>query len=282
MEDLVKEDIIKIENVDFSYKNGEENSEVLRSLSLTVKQGEFLVLLGKNGSGKSTLAKLINGFLAPDNGTITVDGINTTDEKNIFLLRSTVGMVFQNPDNQMVASIIEDDIAFGCENLGIPREEIVKRVDFALNAVGMSEHRNGTPFKLSGGQKQRVAIAAILAMAPKILILDESTSMLDPEGRKEVLGTVSRLNKEYNMTVILITHYMDEALGADKVCVLNKGEIVLSGTPEYVFGCPDIIKEANLEMPFASDVAHRLASIGIPVKTCLSDDELTEELCRLL
>lgn len=276
------ENIIVIDNVCFAYKNGEESSEVLRSLSLTVKQGEFLVLLGKNGSGKSTLAKLINGFLSPDTGTITVDGIRTTDEKNVFLLRSTVGMVFQNPDNQMVASIIEDDIAFGCENLGIPREEIIKRVDFALDAVGMSEHRNGTPFKLSGGQKQRIAIAAILAMTPKILILDESTSMLDPEGRREVLNTVSRLNKEYNMTVILITHYMDEALDADRVCVLNKGEIVLSGSPKYVFGCPDIIKSANLEMPFACDTAHKLASLGIPINTCLNDDELTEELCRLL
>ena len=281
MEDLAKEDIIKIENVDFSYKNGDENSEVLRSLSLTVKQGEFLVLLGKNGSGKSTLAKLINGFLAPDNGTITVDGINTTDEKTIFLLRSTVGMVFQNPDNQMVASIIEDDIAFGCENLGIPAEEIRRRVDWALETVGMSDRKNGTPFKLSGGQKQRVAIAAILAMLPKVLILDESTSMLDPEGRKEVLDTVRTLNKEHGMTVILITHYMDEAVSADRIGVMNGGELVITGSPNEVFGNPKVLKEARLELPFATAVAYELAAKGIPVGVCLDDDALTEELCRL-
>ena len=210
-------DIIEINNVSFSYKTDDVMTVGVKNISLNIAEGEFFVLLGHNGSGKSTLAKLINGFLSPNEGEITVNGIKTSDEKRIFDLRSTVGMVFQNPDNQMVASIIEDDIAFGCENLGVAPDEIRRRVDWALETVGMSEHKTRTPFKLSGGQKQRVAIAAILAMMPKVLILDESTSMLDPEGRKEVIETVKRLNSEHGMTVMLITHYMDEAVSADRI-----------------------------------------------------------------
>lgn len=273
--------IIEIENVTFSYKTDESVSVGVKNVSLSVNEGEFIVLLGHNGSGKSTLAKLVNGFLTPDEGKITVDGINSADESRVFDLRSTVGMVFQNPDNQMVASIIEDDIAFGCENLGVPPEEIRRRVDWALETVGMSDRKTGTPFKLSGGQKQRVAIAAILAMLPKVLILDESTSMLDPEGRKEVLDTVRALNKEHGMTVILITHYMDEAVSADRIGVMNGGELVFSGTPNEVFGNPEVLKEAKLELPFATAVARDLALKGIPVGVCLDDDALTEEICRL-
>ena len=273
--------IIEINDVSFSYKTDESLAVGVKNVSLSVEEGEFFVLLGHNGSGKSTLAKLINGFLSPDEGKITVADIDVADENRVFDLRSTVGMVFQNPDNQMVASIIEDDIAFGCENLGVPPEEIRRRVDWALETVGMSDRKNGTPFKLSGGQKQRVAIAAILAMLPKVLILDESTSMLDPEGRKEVLDTVRTLNKEHGMTVILITHYMDEAVSADRIGVMNGGELVLTGSPNEVFGNPNVLKEARLELPFATAVAYELAAKGIPVGVCLDDDALTEELCRL-
>ena len=275
-------DIIEINNVSFSYKTDDVMTVGVKNLSLNIAEGEFFVLLGHNGSGKSTLAKLINGFLSPNEGEITVNGIKTSDEKRIFDLRSTVGMVFQNPDNQMVASIIEDDIAFGCENLGVAPDEIRRRVDWALETVGMSEHKTRTPFKLSGGQKQRVAIAAILAMMPKVLILDESTSMLDPEGRKEVIETVKRLNSEHGMTVVLITHYMDEAVSADRIGVMNGGELVLTGSPSEVFGQPEILKEAKLELPFPTAVSHNLISVGLPVNVCLDDDSLTEELCRLL
>lgn len=275
-------DIIEINNVSFSYKTDDVMTVGVKNISLNIAEGEFFVLLGHNGSGKSTLAKLINGFLSPNEGEITVNGIKTSDEKRIFDLRSTVGMVFQNPDNQMVASIIEDDIAFGCENLGVAPDEIRRRVDWALETVGMSEHKTRTPFKLSGGQKQRVAIAAILAMMPKVLILDESTSMLDPEGRKEVIETVKRLNSEHGMTVVLITHYMDEAVSADRIGVMNGGELVLTGSPSEVFGQPEILKEAKLELPFPTAVSHNLISAGLSVNICLDDDSLTEELCRLL
>ena len=275
-------EIIRIENVSFSYKSGDETTLGVKDLSLSVEEGEFFVLLGHNGSGKSTLAKLISGFLTPDDGSITVNGIDASDEERVFDLRSTVGMVFQNPDNQMVASIIEDDIAFGCENLGIPPAEIRERVDWALETVGMTDRKTGTPFKLSGGQKQRVAIAAILAMRPKILILDESTSMLDPEGRKEVLDTVRRLNKEHGMTVLLITHYMDEAVSADRIGVMSKGELLASGSPKEIFGQPELLNSAKLEPPFATGVSYELQRDGFALGVCLSDEELVEGLCRSL
>ena len=275
-------EIIRIENVSFSYKSGDETTLGVKDLSLSVEEGEFFVLLGHNGSGKSTLAKLISGFLTPDEGSITVNGIDASDEERVFDLRSTVGMVFQNPDNQMVASIIEDDIAFGCENLGIPPAEIRERVDWALETVGMTDRKTGTPFKLSGGQKQRVAIAAILAMRPKILILDESTSMLDPEGRKEVLDTVRRLNKEHGMTVLLITHYMDEAVSADRIGVMSKGELLASGSPKEIFGQPELLNSAKLEPPFATGVSYELQRDGFALGVCLSDEELVEGLCRSL
>ena len=264
-------EIIRIENVSFSYKSGDETTLGVKDLSLSVEEGEI-----------HTLAKLISGFLTPDEGSITVNGIDASDEERVFDLRSTVGMVFQNPDNQMVASIIEDDIAFGCENLGIPPAEIRERVDWALETVGMTDRKTGTPFKLSGGQKQRVAIAAILAMRPKILILDESTSMLDPEGRKEVLDTVRRLNKEHGMTVLLITHYMDEAVSADRIGVMSKGELLASGSPKEIFGKPELLNSAKLEPPFATGVSYELQRDGFALGVCLSDEELVEGLCRSL
>lgn len=274
--------VIELKNVHYSYKSGNDESTVgVKAVNLEIMQGEFVVLLGHNGSGKSTLAKLLNGFLVPDAGDVIVNGINTKEEKRIFEIRSKVGMVFQNPDNQMVASIIEDDIAFGAENLGIERNEIIRRVDWALSSVGMLEHKKHTPFKLSGGQKQRIAIAAILAMMPEILILDESTAMLDPKGRREVLDVVKKLNAE-GMTVILITHYMDEAVFADKVYVMNEGEIIDYGFPKQVFGNDKAITMAKLDMPVASRIAHMLKRDGYAVEDCLTVEELAEEICRLL
>lgn len=274
--------VIELKNVHYSYKSGNDETTVgVKGIDLEINQGEFVVLLGHNGSGKSTLAKLFNGFLIPDMGDAIIKGINTKEEKRIFEIRSKVGMVFQNPDNQMVASIIEDDIAFGAENLGVEPSEIVRRVDWALSAVGMLEHKKHTPFKLSGGQKQRIAIAAILAMMPEILILDESTAMLDPKGRREVLDVVKKLNDQ-GMTVVLITHYMEEAISADKVYVMNEGEIIDFGTPKQVFGNAEAINKAKLDMPMASRIAHMLKNDGIAVADCLTIEELAEEICRLL
>ena len=275
------DNVITIKNVSFDYVTGEQVSRGVKNVNLEIERGSFVVLLGHNGSGKSTLAKLLNGFLAPKEGEILVDGINTADEDKIFDLRSRVGMVFQNPDNQMVASIIEDDLAFGPENLGVEREEIGRRIDWALDIVNMSEHRHRTPTKLSGGQKQRVAIAAVLAMLPNILILDESTAMLDPKGRSEVLETAHKLNKDENMTVILITHYMDEAISADRIVVMNEGEVILDGAPYEVYKQTDIIREAGLELPVAARVSEELIKKGYPIKFCLTDEELAEEICRL-
>lgn len=275
------DNVITIKNVSFDYVTGEQVSRGVKNVNLEIERGSFVVLLGHNGSGKSTLAKLLNGFLAPKEGEIIVDGINTADEDKIFDLRSRVGMVFQNPDNQMVASIIEDDLAFGPENLGVEREEIGRRIDWALDIVNMSEHRHRTPTKLSGGQKQRVAIAAVLAMLPNILILDESTAMLDPKGRSEVLETARRLNKEENMTVILITHYMDEAISADRIVVMNEGEVILDGAPYEVYKQTDVIREAGLELPVAARVSEELIKKGYPIKFCLTDEEIAEEICQL-
>lgn len=272
--------IIRIENASCYYKNGDDAVVGVEGIDLTVNRGEFVVVLGHNGSGKSTLAKLLNGFLTADEGKIYVDGIDSSDEDKVFDLRKTVGMVFQNPDNQMVASIIEDDIAFGPENLGVPPEEIRRRVDWALDAVGMTEYADHTPFKLSGGQKQRIAIAAILAMLPKIIVLDESTSMLDPKGRGEVLDVVHRLNKEQGMTVILITHYMDEAVNADKAVVMSGGEILKVGTPKEIFGEPELVKKAMIEMPVAPKVAESIKDVA-DVGSVLTDEEFAEALCRL-
>lgn len=274
------EKIIEIKNASYSYKTEEGATEAVNSVTLDIYKGSFVVFLGHNGSGKSTLAKMCNGFLLPDSGDVFVNGINTKEEKHIYDIRSTVGLVFQNPDNQMVASIIEDDIAFGPENLGVPREEIIERVDWALNVVGMEKYRAHTPFKLSGGQKQRIAIAGILAMKPTVLILDESTAMLDPKGRKEVLETIKKLKCEQNITVILITHYMDEALDADNVVVLNEGKILMQGAPKEIFSKKDLLAKTKLELPIATYVSNALQISGIPVPISLTDEELVEGICQ--
>ncbi|MFW5779928.1 MAG: energy-coupling factor transporter ATPase [Bacillota bacterium] len=274
--------IIELKNVCYDYKTGDDETTFgVRNINLSIEEGSFVALLGHNGSGKSTLAKLFNGFLIPDKGDVTVKGINTKQEEKTFEIRTKVGMVFQNPDNQMVASIIEDDIAFGAENLGVERKEIIRRVDWALSAVNMLERKTHTPFKLSGGQKQRIAIAAILAMMPEVIILDESTAMLDPLGRKEILQVIKKLNKENKMTVVLITHYMEEAIDADKVYIMNEGEIVDYGTPKEVFKDIKKINSVKLEAPVVSQIADLLKRDGYIVRNCLKVEELVEEICQL-
>ncbi len=273
-------DYITLQNVTYDYPVGERKTRGVKDVTLSIDEGEFVVVLGHNGSGKSTLAKLLSGFVQADQGVVTVGGIDASREELVFSLRQNVGMVFQNPDNQTVASIIEDDVAFGPENLGVEPEEIRRRVDWALDAVNMTEYAGHTPFKLSGGQKQRIAIAAILAMRPRTIILDEATSMLDPKGRGEIMDIVRRLNKEEGMTVILITHYMDEAVDADKIIVMKNGEVLKVGQPREVFGDTKLISSTNLDMPVAPKVAD-LISDTIKVETVLTDIELVEALCRL-
>ena len=267
---------INFENVKFSYSDAEENAFALRDVSFSVEEGEFLAILGHNGSGKSTLARLINKLLEPDEGKITVFGMDVSDPKNTFAVRKSVGIVFQNPDNQMVASIVEDDVAFGPENIGVEREEIGRRIDYALDAVGMQAFRHGTPTRLSGGQKQRIAIAGVLAIKPKIIIMDESTAMLDPRGRKEVMDVVLKLNKEEKLTVIMITHFMEEALLADRAIVMNRGEIVMQGKPEEIFSREEDLETYNLTLPAV--VAKALREGGMDVKATVSVEELAKEI----
>lgn len=284
MEQIAQKDIvISIDNVSYDYRSNSDEfvARGVKGVSLSIERGDFCVLLGRNGSGKSTLAKLLNGFIVPDSGTVLVNGIDTKNDDRIYDIRSKVGMVFQNPDNQMVASIIEDDLAFGPENLGVPREEIEERITWALETVNMSEHRKRSPNKLSGGQKQRIAIASVLSMLPEILIFDESTAMLDPKGRAEVMETAMRLNKDKGMTVILITHYMDEAVGADKVFVLSEGELIGQGTPREIFRDRELIKRAYLELPIASSISLELIEKGYDIPFALTDEELVEGICKL-
>ena len=271
-------EIINFKNVSYEYRSGENFHRGVIGLNFSIQEGEFIAILGHNGSGKSTLSKLINGFLKATFGEVYVLGINPSDDRRIYELRSQVGMVFQNPDNQMVATMIEDDLAFGPENLGIPREEITERIDWALDIVDMKEYKNKMPNKLSGGQKQRIAIAAILSMRPKILILDESTAMLDPKGRKEVMATIKKLNKEQGLTVILITHYMDEAVEADRVFVLNQGVITVEGTPAEVFKEVRKVRDAGLELPIPSQVCIELISKGYDIPFVLTDEDLVDAL----
>ena len=269
--------IIEIENLHFSYpaEEGKEAAEVLKGISLSIREGEFVAVLGHNGSGKSTLAKHINAILLPTEGRVTVDGIDTADEDRLFDLRQRAGMVFQNPDNQIVSSVVEEDVAFALENLGVPYEEMRRRVDDALKAVGMYEYRLHSPSQLSGGQKQRIAIAGIIAMQPKCIILDEPTAMLDPQGRREVLATVQRMNREQGITVVLITHYMDEAAQCDRVVVIDKGSVLMDGTPREVFSQVERIKAIGLDVPQATELAHELRKAGIE----LPEDILTAEEC---
>ncbi len=273
--------ILSVKNVSFSYEK-EKRINVIDDLSISVEAGEYVAVIGHNGSGKSTLARLINGLLKPDQGEIIVDGITATDKKSVFEIRKRVGVVFQNPDNQLVASIVEDDVAFGPENLGVKRQEIGERIDFALKAVGMEEFRKSTPTRLSGGQKQRIAIAGVLALKPQILILDESTAMLDPQGRKEVLSVVKKLNKEQGVTVLAITHYMDEVVEADRVIVLDNGKIVMQDKPREIFKREKELKNIGLELPLASYVANKLKNQGVELpEGILTDKELGEALCKL-
>lgn len=273
-------DAVTIKNLTFSYEN--EPSPCIKGLDLTVREGEFLAVIGRNASGKSTLARLINGLISPLSGEIEVFGLKNTDKESLFEIRKTVGIVFQNPDNQMVASIVEDDVAFGTENIGLDRESMRDRIEFALKATGTDKFRESMASRLSGGQKQRVAIAGVLAVKPRILILDESTSMLDPRGREEVMEVVRRLNKEENMTVITITHYMDEVVDCDRVAVLIGGRIEKIGTPEEIFSDNDLLDKAGLEPPIPMKIAQKLNKMGIPVPTPLKKEDLLESLLKLL
>lgn len=255
--------IIELNNVHFTYNAGrEDETPAVRGVSLTVSEGEFVAIVGHNGSGKSTIAKLMNGLLLPDEGSVTVDGMSTADDDKLFDIRSRVGVVFQNPDNQMVATIIEDDVAFGPENLGLPPEKIRERVDWSLKSVGMYDRREGTPFRLSGGQKQRVAIAGVLALKPKVMVLDESTSMLDPISREEVMAVVKKLNREEGMAVVAITHFMEEALEADKIVVMDDGKVFAEGGKE-IFERESELEKIGLSAPLACRISHRLREKGI-------------------
>lgn len=272
-------DFITAQNVVFHYDVDDEQIQVpknvINDVSLTVKQGEFLALLGHNGSGKSTMAKHFNALLLPTGGKVFVENIDTSDESKCYDIRKKVGLILQNPDNQLVASIVEEDVAFGPENLGVPPQEIRKRVDEALKAVDMYEYRTHAPYKLSGGQKQRIAIAGIIAMEPDCIVLDEPTAMLDPRGRQEVMEAIKKLNKENNITIVLITHYMDEAVLADRVIVMDDGKILTQGTPEDVFSQVELLKKHRLDVPQSTELAYRLKSSGLKIDTL----PLTEKEC---
>ena len=267
--------MIKVEKLKAKYGTEEDEKIVIDGLDLEIEKGGFVAILGHNGSGKSTLSKHFNGIMLPYSGKVTVEGMDTSDENAIYDIRQKTGMVFQNPDNQMVSSVVEDDVAFAPENLGVPREEIRKRVDFALNAVGMYKHRHKTPQALSGGQKQRVAIAGIIAMQPDYIVLDEPTAMLDPKGREEVIRTILKLNKENGITVILITHFMNEAALADRVIVMDKGKIAMDGTPKEIFSERDTLTSIGLSVPASTLFLHELKEKGLDIKS----DAVTVDEC---
>ena len=276
----MEETRITVEDVTFTYE--EAPSPALQHVSMQVRPGEFVAVLGHNGSGKSTLAKLLNALYVPKGGTVLVCGLDTRDDDLVFDIRQHAGMVFQNPDNQIVATVVEEDVAFGLENNGVPPEEIRVRIGEALEAVNMSAFSKKAPHMLSGGQKQRVAIAGVLAMKPDVIILDESTAMLDPSGRSEVMNTVHRLNREEGISVVLITHYMSEAATADYVIVMDEGRIALTGTPREVFSQVERVRELGLDVPPMTDLSHMLRGSGIPVRgDVLTVEEMVEEVCRL-
>ena len=277
--------MIQVNDITYRYQESEDETPktVLEDFSLTVKEGTFTAILGHNGSGKSTLARLLNATLLPNEGSILIDGLDTKDPDKVLDIRRSVGVVFQNPDNQIVATIVEEDVAFGPENLGVPPEEIRVRVDEALAAVKMSEYKTHAPHLLSGGQKQRVAIAGILAMRPKYLVLDEPTAMLDPVGRREVMDSILALNRELGMTILLITHYMEEAALADRVVVLDGGKIQLDAPPHEVFAQVDKMKALGLDVPQATAVLYQLRKAGIDLPPCaLNEDECVDALLKLL
>ena len=278
------ENMIKSEDLVFKYVNAEEQTEkvAINHVSMEVKKGEFLVILGHNGSGKSTMAKHMNALLLPSGGKMYVDGLDTSDIENLWEVRRRAGMVFQNPDNQLVATIVEEDVAFGPENLGVDPKEIRERVDDSLKAVGMYEYRKHAPHLLSGGQKQRIAIAGILAMRPKCIVLDEPTAMLDPSGRNEVMKTIKEVNKKFGITIILITHYMDEAAQADRIIVMDKGEKVMEGVPREIFSQVQKIKSIGLDVPQVTELAYEPQKEGVDISTeILNIDEMVNALCQL-
>ena len=275
--------IMEATKVSFSYEEEPGAPLVLDGVSLSVHRGEFLAVLGHNGSGKSTLAKHFNAILLPREGRVLVDGMETTDEDRLYDIRQTVGMVFQNPDNQIVATIVEEDVAFALENMGVPPAEIRQRVDDALRSVGMYQFREHAPHQLSGGQKQRIAIAGVIAMRPKCIVLDEPTAMLDPRGRAEVMRTLRELNRNHGITVALITHYMDEAAQCDRVVVVDRGKLLLDGTPREVFRQVDRLKGVGLDVPQVTELMHELLRAGLEVREdIITEEECAAELTRLL
>lgn len=277
------DNIIEVKNITFNYTDDDDTQEAaLENVSMEVKRGSFVTVIGHNGSGKSTLAKHMNGLFLPNEGVVIVDGIDTANEEQIWDIRRTAGMVFQNPDNQMVATVVDEDVAFALENIGLPSDEIRQRVDWALDTVGMTKFAKFSPSHLSGGQKQRVSIAGVLAMQPKVIIFDEVTAMLDPLGRKEIINTALKLNKELGITIINITHYMEEAINSDEIIVMNDGKCVARGTPKELFKKVDFLKELGLTVPVVTDVAHRLNKAGLDIPcNILTMEELTEALCQL-
>ena len=280
--------IVKAKNLTFEYIRRDEDGNVegitkaVDNVSIDIKQGDFVAVLGHNGSGKSTFAKHLNALVMPTEGTVWVDGLDTREEENTLKVRQTAGMVFQNPDNQIVGTLVDEEVGFGPENIGVPTKEIWERVEKSLKAVGMYAFRNQSPNKLSGGQKQRVAIAGIVAMKPKCIVLDEPTAMLDPLGRKDVLNVLHELNRQENVTVILITHYMEEVIDIDKLYVMDDGKLVMSGTPREIFSQVEKLKELRLDVPHVTELAYELQKEGVPLKNgILTSEEFTEELIRV-
>ena len=280
--------IVKAKNLTFEYIRRDEDGNVegitkaVDNVSIDIKQGDFVAVLGHNGSGKSTFAKHLNALVMPTEGTVWVDGMDTREEENTLKVRQTAGMVFQNPDNQIVGTLVDEEVGFGPENIGAPTEEIWERVEKSLKAVGMYAFRNQSPNKLSGGQKQRIAIAGIVAMKPKCIVLDEPTAMLDPLGRKDVLNVLHELNRQENVTVILITHYMEEVIDIDKLYVMDDGKLVMSGTPREIFSQVEKLKELRLDVPHVTELAYELQKEGVPLKNgILTSEEFTEELIRV-
>ena len=273
--------MIEIQNVSYAYEDAA--AKALNNVSLTINDGEFVAVVGHNGSGKSTLAKHLNALLLPTEGKVLVDGMDTADEADTLSIRQRVGMVFQNPDNQLVTTIVEEDVAFGPENIGVPGNEIRTRVDRALAAVGMEKYAHSAPNMLSGGQKQRIAIAGMLAMQPKVLVLDEATAMLDPKGRRDIIDLVTKLHKENGITVVMITQYMEEAIGADRVAVMSGGELILEGTPKEVFSQDELLHKHRLDVPVMQQLANRLNARGATLpKSILSVEEMAQAICLSL
>lgn len=273
--------LIEIQNVSYAYEDAAVKA--LNNVSLTINDGEFVAVVGHNGSGKSTLAKHLNALLLPTEGKVLVDGMDTADEADTLSIRQRVGMVFQNPDNQLVTTIVEEDVAFGPENIGVPGNEIRTRVDRALAAVGMEKYAHSAPNMLSGGQKQRIAIAGMLAMQPKVLVLDEATAMLDPKGRRDIIDLVTKLHKENCITVVMITQYMEEAIGADRVAVMSGGELILEGTPKEVFSQDELLHKHRLDVPVMQQLANRLNAHGANLPKCiLSVEEMAQAICLSL